>query len=91
MNVKRFFRNAASLTAMLSVLTLIPSPAQAGIHSLASAQVVQSTMLWLNVASPCLLLSYDKNGNRTSQSVNTSTSGSAAWGAGTFGCFVWGE
>jgi len=89
--MKRRFRNAANLAALLAVFTLVPSPAQAGIYSLASAQVVQSTALWLNLASPCLLLSYDKNGNRTSQTINNSTSGSAAWGAGTFGCFVWDE
>lgn len=45
MKVKRRFRNAANLTALLAVLTLVPSPAQAGIHSLASVQVVQSTAL----------------------------------------------
>ncbi len=89
--VGRRIRKAASLAACLPALSLLPSPAQAGVYSLVSIQVVESTMLSLSLASPCLLLSYDKNGNRTSQTINTSTSGSAAWGAGTFGCFVWDE
>jgi YD repeat-containing protein len=35
----------------------------------------------------CVSYSYDANGNRTSQT--NATSGSPAWGTGTFGCFNW--
>lgn len=82
---------AAGLAACLVALIVPGSPAQAGVYSLASTQVVQSAMLLASSAGSCLTLSYDKNGNRVSQSVGGPAPGAALWGARNFGCFDWGQ
>jgi hypothetical protein len=39
---------------------------------------------------PCIVYTYDANGNRTSQSITTSGGAlSPVWGTGVWGCFVW--
>jgi YD repeat-containing protein len=42
-----------------------------------------------SVTSQCTTLTYDKNGNRLSQTVAPMTSTTTTWGAATYGCFVW--
>jgi hypothetical protein len=42
-----------------------------------------------SVNSLCITITYDKNGNRLSQSVANVTTSTTVWGSGTYGCFAW--
>ena len=89
--VSRSSRAVLSGFAILSLLTMPVSAQARGFTLIVDAQISQMLLLLLGSGSSCVNFSYDKNGNRTAQSVSTIGSGQTLWGSGSFGCFVWSQ
>lgn len=70
------FSAVSPAMAQPAVVTMVMQP-PASIVAMASA------------SSLCISITYDKNGNRVSQTVGNVTTNTTIWGSGTYGCFVW--
>ncbi len=49
----------------------------------------QAAAVMASATAQCTTLTYDKNGNRLSQTVTSIAASPVAWGGGMYGCFVW--
>lgn len=66
--------HAAQANAPVVAIVLQPAPVVAAMSS---------------TNSLCITITYDKNGNRLSQTVGNVATSTTVWGSGTYGCFVW--
>ena len=64
------------------------SPAQASGVLLLAPLIMQSAAITLNVDSRCVVFTYDKNGNRITQTTSTPPA-TTTWGSARYGCFAW--
>jgi hypothetical protein len=81
---------ASKFLAVLGGLVFAVSPAMA--QPAVITMVMQppaSIVAMASATSLCITITYDKNGNRISQTVGNVTTNTTIWGSGTYGCFVW--
>lgn len=77
-------RNAAAVLAVIFAILLVY---RCG-FSEAAAQ--RNDTLPVRHGDPCIVYTYDANGNRQSQTITVSGGGmTPTWGTGTWGCFKW--
>lgn len=50
---------------------------------------VDAVLAMSSANTRCVSITFDKNGNRQSQTVSSVTSTATIWGAASYGCFVW--
>ena len=89
MNFKRSIRRVAWVSG--AALVLVSSSAGQA-QDLTFVANMLPAAVWLTTASTsslCITITYDKNGNRVSQTVANMTTATTVWGSGTYGCFVW--
>lgn len=55
----------------------------------ANALTPQTLVTALAAQNLCMVFTYDANGNRTSQTSETTAASGAKWGERSFPCFVW--
>jgi hypothetical protein len=76
------------LVALVTAALSIPSTA----HDIASRAMkqVRGTIGAISSDDPCIVYTYDANGNRQTQMITVSGGGmTPTWGTGTWGCFKW--
>jgi len=72
----------------VSVFAVSPAMAQPAVVTMVM-QPPASIVAMASASSLCISITYDKNGNRVSQTVGNVTTSTTIWGSGTYGCFVW--
>jgi len=58
-------------------------------NTLANGLTLQTLITALAAQNLCVAFTYDANGNRTSQTSETTAASGAKWGERSFPCFVW--
>lgn len=94
MSYKFYRRSLGKVWLSLALLSIMSFPSVAQANPVALALSVRAPMLTtavLGTGSVCTAFFYDLNGNRTSVAFSTIGAVTTSWGAGTFGCFVWGQ
>lgn len=80
------------LKPLLALALALASPATAHAHVAIVAMALQPPAAAVAMAganSQCIAITYDKNGNRISQTVGNVTTTTTIWGSATYGCFIW--
>lgn len=75
---------AACIIASMSAVTADARPLPIVVHVSAQTLAAMSS-----ATKACVYVTYDKNGNRLTQSAATVTTAQTTWGSGTYGCFDW--
>lgn len=70
------------------IVAISPAMAQPTVVTVVM-QPPASIVAMASASSLCITITYDKNGNRISQTVGNVTTNTTIWGSGTYGCFVW--
>jgi len=73
---------------MLTAL-LAPAPAHARSNVGFVVAMLQNASAVMASASRCVFFTYDKNGNRLTQTTLSPPSSLPTWGSSSYGCFAW--
>ena len=82
-------RKTLGLTAPILITFAVPAAQASPLMFVTNVSTPANVLAMASTTSQCISLTYDRNGNRLSQTVSLMIGTTTYWNSGVYGCFVW--